>query len=246
MIFGEFLVRRCIRCAQIDGRIHQNLQGNGGTSCVASLRRNDSGHSTAGTVTGNHKPSRIDAQRRGVRGHPSRYIETVFERSRKLVLGSETIIDGNHNGSGTSRNGTTDVVVRLQIADHPAATMKVNDAGTRAATFGRIDPDRDLPSPATDLSILDICHGLGRAPQLAKAVSHLPGFRYGQGFHWRPAHRGKAFKYGTHVRSKFWAEHFEPPFFVMKKNHHRDTEGTERTCAFLLCALCVSVVILFT
>src|ERR1700691_1364379 len=56
----------------------------------------------------------------------------VLDGGGKLMLGRKPVIQGYHHGSGPPRNCPADGVVRIQIAQYPAAAVEVQQAGERA------------------------------------------------------------------------------------------------------------------
>jgi hypothetical protein len=88
--------------------------------------------------------SRVAIQIFEVVSNPTGGRIAVLRRSGKPVLGSQTVVDGDHNTSGSIRYTAADRVMGIEITKNPAATMKVHDDGKRARAIRCIHADGDL------------------------------------------------------------------------------------------------------
>ena len=83
----------------------------------------------------------LAADARGVRMYPFRGGDGVLDAGGKPMLGCEPIVDRNHDHVRFVGEIAAHVVVALEVADHPAATVKLHQNGkqrvaglTRAAS----------------------------------------------------------------------------------------------------------------
>ena len=80
---------------------------------------------------------------------PARGGDGILDRGRKLVLRRQPVVDRNDDAARRVGERAADLVVALQVADHPAAA--VEDRPARAAAglacaLAAIEPQRDRPA----------------------------------------------------------------------------------------------------
>ena len=71
------------------------------------------------------------------------------------MLGRETIVYRDYDSPGTMCDRGAHYIVRVQIANHPAAAMEVDQGGTRRWCIGRVYADGNLAIGARNSEILD-------------------------------------------------------------------------------------------
>ena len=128
--------------------VDQHLVHEARPSMVAGVERDDGGQVAPGAVAGNRQPARIDAVPLGVVGDPARGGDRILDGGGELVLGRQTVVDGHDDGGDGIGDRAADLVVALQVADHPAAAMEVDERRLRPAfvdPVAAIVPQRDRP-----------------------------------------------------------------------------------------------------
>ncbi len=85
----------------------------------------------------------------------------VFDGGREGMLRRQSVVDRQHGRAGGRGEEATDAVVGLEVADHPAAAVEVEEEGGRAV--GRqppwqVEAGRKRPGVAWDLELFDPRH----------------------------------------------------------------------------------------
>src|SRR5579885_175246 len=78
-----------------------------------------------------------------------------FLAHRKFILGRETIGYRNHKTSDLVGQTPTQTILAIQIADHPTATVEVEQYGKRSAFLRTIYPERDVSHRAGNRAMFD-------------------------------------------------------------------------------------------
>src|SRR5581483_7078914 len=81
------------------------------------------------------------------------------ERLWKFMFRGARIVHGHDQALGPIRQAAAEAIMRIQIAEHKAATMKVDQDRERAASFRGIDSDRNGSSRAINHAIFDVSNG---------------------------------------------------------------------------------------
>ncbi len=182
---GMGSVRRRLEVV-VGSRIDQHLQGGQRRAAVAAHQADHSRQVPAGAVAGHGNGRRrfigprLNAQALGVGLHPARGGEGIFRRSGKLVLRRQAVIDGRNQTAGSVGQRPAQVVVRGQVADHPAAAVEENHRpgvarSWAAASRGRpIEPQRNVASRRRDPPLFNLGHGLRRPKAGDARQHHLP------------------------------------------------------------------------
>ena len=125
---GFRLLMRRMRQGKIDRGIDQHLTGNCGTVAVASGNRHHGGEIAPGAVAADHQPGLIDAERLAVGCDPRRCRDGVLDSGGKFVFGSASVIDGDNDELTFVGELPAHHVMRIEIADDPAAAVKKHQA----------------------------------------------------------------------------------------------------------------------
>jgi len=96
----------------------------------------------------------------------------VVVRRGEAVLGALPVGDGDDDRVGRVRERARRGVVDVDVRDHPAAAVDVEEDGERPLAHRRVDPQRDLAAGAGDRALLDAGDGLGIGA-LALLLEHL-------------------------------------------------------------------------
>ena len=125
----------------VGGRVDQQLVGQRFTD--VSLRDGHHRRQIATrAVAADGDAARVDAQRRASRRAQRVAAHAVVRRGREAVLGAEPVVDRQHRDAGLQRQLAAQHVVRVAVADGPAAAVEVHQQRQRA---GRrpVQPQRD-------------------------------------------------------------------------------------------------------
>ncbi len=132
----------------IEHRAQQHLPGQSRAATVPSEQRQRRGQPTARAATRDHDPSRVDAQLGGVRSRPQQPGVTVLHRRRMGMLGSKTVLHGDHDQAQLLRP-----VQRLRDTqpivadDHSTAVHVVQRRVRRAGRRGSAHQQRHVGRP---------------------------------------------------------------------------------------------------
>ena len=154
----EFAMRSCVERLHVRHRIDQHLERERGSTIVAATPGNHCRESSSRAIAGHGDSARIDAKLCRVLSHPNRGGMAVIHGSREFVFGGEPVVDRNDDSPGPARQHPAHTVVALDVAEHPSATVKIHNAGTRAAALRRIDSNRDCAAGTRDVMVLDLRH----------------------------------------------------------------------------------------
>ena len=94
-------------------------------------------------VAADREPLRVAAKPFGVRVRPVGGSERVVERRGKRVLGREAVVDREHRVTARHRKTATGCVVRVEIADHPAAAVEVDEQADARVRSWPVQASRD-------------------------------------------------------------------------------------------------------
>jgi hypothetical protein len=101
-----------------------------------------------------------------VRSKPAIRGNAVVDRGRELVLGGQTVVDGDHHHVSVLREPRAQAVMCFQIALYPAAAVEVRHRRLQRTTGARgVDARGNLTRRAWDPNVLD-------ARQLGRRLVH--------------------------------------------------------------------------
>ena len=89
----------------------------------------DGGEVSSGTVTRHHKTLRVTPPLTSVLGSPAQNRVAVLEARWKFVLGSQAIVDIDHDMSGPIRKRPAHVLHRSRTSSHPTTPMIIEKHG---------------------------------------------------------------------------------------------------------------------
>ena len=82
--------------------------------------------------------------------------QAVLDRGRELVLGRQPVVDGHDERAGALGQPRAQAVMRLEVALHPAAAVKVRHGRQQRPRGGRgVDARRNLARRARNADVLD-------------------------------------------------------------------------------------------
>src|SRR5437867_4151193 len=142
---GEVGVRLRLRADVGDG-IDQHLVRERRRAVITRQQCDDGREVTAGAVPADREPAGVDAERRRVGRDPPRGRPRVVDRGRELVLRRQTIVDVDDADARARRELSAEHVVRLDVADDPAAAVEEDERGQhrrRRHTFRTIETHGD-------------------------------------------------------------------------------------------------------
>ena len=117
------------------------------------------------------KSIRVDAERDGVLVRPLRRLDAVVEPRRERVLRREPVADAEHGVTGAVGQRPTDVVVAVDVAEHPAAAVEPDEQpGRRQRRRRPVQPGGN----AAGVDVEDLVAVLGRRPHQRLAVRPAP------------------------------------------------------------------------
>src|SRR5262245_64059643 len=118
---------RLAREVAIGHRRHQYLAGDGRSAGIASHLADDGGDVPARAPPADREPPRYAAKRLGVGCDPANRGEPVVDRRREPRFGGVPIVDGDDDGPRLHAQVTTERIVGIETAEHPAAAVEVDD-----------------------------------------------------------------------------------------------------------------------
>ena len=136
--------------------VGQELQAQLGAAMVAGPDRGGGRQVAAGAVAADRQAARVDADRRAVGRDPLQGGHDVVERARKACLGGQAIVDGEDRDAGFDGELGAQRVVAVEVAEHPAATMGVDQAGKLVVPRrreGPVEPHRQVAARPGDGAI---------------------------------------------------------------------------------------------
>ncbi len=175
MTVGEGQVRGRIE-AWLEDRIDQDLRVQRGTTPVACFERHGRSQVAARAVAGDDQAARIAPQLGGVFRDILGCREAVVQRGRIPVFRSAPVRDRHNQGVRGDAQSPAKRVVRVQVAENPAAAVKIHDDGQRRRGRRGIKAHghgvRDRP-------VLDTRYDGPLAKQAGQTGEHLTPFRGG-------------------------------------------------------------------
>ncbi len=111
----------------IGDRVDQQLHRGHRAAAVARHVADDRRHVAAGRVATDADPLRVGAERLGVRDRPLEGGEGVFDRRRERVLRRQPVADREDPAAGRRGEEPAHPVVHVEVADHPAAAVVVDE-----------------------------------------------------------------------------------------------------------------------
>ena len=111
---------------------------------VARPDRHGRGQVAAGRVAADRELVGVDADRGAVGPQPLQAAHDIVEGAWEARLGGQAIVDRHHRDAGLDRELRAEHVVTVEVAEHPAATVRVKQAGQlglRREPVGAIEPD---------------------------------------------------------------------------------------------------------
>jgi hypothetical protein len=130
-------------------------------------------------ITRDRDPVTVTAEFDGVLGDPLQGGPGIVDARGEGVLGSEAVVHRHHDCLGTDRMRPRHVVVGVEVADRPAATVVVHDDRQTVVCVDRrpVDARRDVGDVAmTDRALLDSHvrqHLRGRLDRSELLAGHL-------------------------------------------------------------------------
>ncbi len=171
--FGEESVRRVLR-REVRDRIGEELRRRARTAVPTRELRDDGGEVAARAVARDGDPGGVEPELGRMRRGPAKRGERVVDGGRKPVLGSQAIVDRQHPGVGLAREMAARRVVRVEVADHPAAAVVVDDEWATLAVVERHVQSRgDRPGRSGEDAVLDARDRWRRPREYASAPPHL-------------------------------------------------------------------------
>ena len=151
----------------IRDRVDQHLVAQRRRTAIARHQRDGGGEIAARAVSRDRDARAVDADFAAVFGNPTRCGVAILGGGGVGVLGRQPVVDRHHDGVRAVCQRAAEVVVGLEVADHPAAAVE-EDHGRRRRwrAVGAIDAHRDGAGRAGNRPVLDLRDGLGRDRQL--------------------------------------------------------------------------------
>ena len=154
---------------EIRGRIHQQLVAQRHWCKVPD----DDGQVGAGGVATDGKPIGRAAKRCSVGVSPTGRCDSVVEGGRELMLRSQPIVDAQHGLIAAVGEDATDVVMRVEIADHPSAAVEEDQQAEVVAVVRSVQAN----GHAVCVEIASVMDRLGRRARCAWRGSRAPARR---------------------------------------------------------------------
>ena len=132
--------------AHIGAWIDQELVYEPRAAAITRFERDDRREVAAGAVAADREAPGIDAEPRCVGGNPPRRGDGILRGGGKFVLGCEPIVDGDDETRGGVGERSADLVVALEVADHPAPAVEVDERRLKLVighALATIEPERD-------------------------------------------------------------------------------------------------------
>jgi hypothetical protein len=99
---------------------------------IARGERRDRGEIAAGAVAADGEARRVEAEAAALARGEFDGGDAILDRGGKAVLGRQAVVEREHDAGRFLRQLPADRVVRLDIADAPAAAMKIKQCRQRA------------------------------------------------------------------------------------------------------------------
>ena len=160
--FAVLDVRRPREIA-VDHGSDQHLAGDARAAGIARLLADDGGDVAARAPAAHRELSRRSAQLRGVIRDPADGGEPVVYGRREARLRRMAIVHRYHDGVGPDAEIAAEGIVGIEAAQHPAATVEVDDDGMRPRRGGAVAAVRQRARRTGQLAVGDLAHrGAGR------------------------------------------------------------------------------------
>ena len=140
----------------IDHRILHHFTGNHCACGRVQLQAGAGGEVGSGAVAGQYQAVIGWAEIPDVLRDPAGGVDTVVVRSGKGVFGCQAIVNRNHRAATSVAQYLTEGLVGIQVTDHPAATMEVDDQGFICALAIGIDPSMNRARSPRNLQCIVI------------------------------------------------------------------------------------------
>ena len=151
---------------EIRGRIDQQL--------VAQRNRgevtDDDRQVAAGGIAADRQPIGRAAKRSGVGVRPAGGGHGIVRAARERVLGRQAVVDAQHAMAAAVGQDAAEVVVGLEVAEHPAASVEEDQQAEIVAIVRPVQPRRD----AVGIDIVRVVNRFGRGPQTVWRGSRAP------------------------------------------------------------------------
>jgi hypothetical protein len=92
---------------------------------------------------------------------------------RELVLGAFAVVGRDHDGIDLARQGPRARIVGVEVCQHPAAAVIVDDDRERPPAFGHVHPGRNRAAWARDADIAHPCYRPRRRAQATLLLDPL-------------------------------------------------------------------------
>ena len=123
---------RGVAAAHVGGGIDQQLEGDRQVAGVARQQRDHRRQVAARAVAADRQARRIEPERAGLRAHPARGGVGVFDGRGEAVLRRHAVVDRHHRAARAVGQLAAQRVMRVEIADDPAAAVVVDQHRQRA------------------------------------------------------------------------------------------------------------------
>src|SRR5690606_34754620 len=113
--------------ALVGGGIDEELESERRCAAVAGVKGDHGSEIAAGTVASYGDATLVDGELGSLPGDPRSGDDAIVERRGKRVLGREPIVDREHGAARAIRELPAERIVRVDVADRPAAAMEVHE-----------------------------------------------------------------------------------------------------------------------
>ena len=146
---------------EIHHRVDQQLEPQRRPALVACHQRHDGRQIAARAVAADAEPRWINFQTGRVCGNPDKRCERIIDRGRKPVLRRQPVVDRNHARTTAVGKLPAERIVGIEIADHPAAAVVVDQRGqhgVRRHPHRPVEPQRDRTSRSRRHQVTHLGH----------------------------------------------------------------------------------------
>ena len=154
----------------LGGGVDQDLEVDARTALVAQPKGGPGAQVAAGAVAAHAQSRRVATQLVAVGGEPADRGGHVVELIGVAVLRREAIGERDDHAVGRDGDPSAQVVVRLEVAECPAAAVQVHEDRPRQAALGAVDADRKRAVGRRDGRVPDGAGRLLRAGEQACAL----------------------------------------------------------------------------
>ncbi|MDQ1091540.1 hypothetical protein QE400_000953 [Xanthomonas sacchari] len=124
----------------------------------------------------------------GVRRQPAQHRDHVLDAGRRRMLGRQPVVHRQHLAAGARGQLPAHVVVRIEVADHATAAMRVEAGwrGTGVEAVRAVQAQRNRRGRTRCLQVANLGHLRARETELrGDAAHHRPRLGQGQFLHRR-------------------------------------------------------------